>query len=78
MTTIWNYPFSWVNRRGSAAVASTAVAVSATAVTFSFRNHAFASANYRGTVFVKLAQAIPAATTGTLPILLETDRKSVV
>ena len=73
MTPIWNYPFSLVNRRGSAAVASTAVAVSATAVTFSFRNHAFASANYRGTVFVKLAQAIPAATTGTLPILFETN-----
>ena len=71
MIPIWNYPFSWVNRRGSAAVASTAVAVSATAVTFSFRNHAFASANYRGTVFVKLA--VPAATTGTLPILFETN-----
>ena len=34
---------------------------------------AFASANYRGTVFVKLAQAIPTGTTGTLPILFETN-----
>lgn len=73
MTPIWNYPFSWVNRRGSAAVASTAVAVSTTAVTFSFRNHAFTSVNYRGTVFVKLAQTIPTGTTGTLPILFETN-----
>ena len=73
MIPIWNYPFSWVNRRGSAAVASTAVAVTATAVTFSFRNHAFASANYRGTVFVKLALEVPAATTGTLSILFETN-----
>ena len=55
----WNYPFSWVNRRGSAATASTGVAVSTTAVTFSFRNHAFVNANYRGTIFVNIAQEIP-------------------
>lgn len=69
----WNYPFSWVNRRGSAATASTGVAVSTTAVTFSFRNHAFVNANYRGTIFVNIAQEIPTGTTGTLPIVFETN-----
>ena len=38
-----------------------------------FSCRGFASANYRGTVFVKLAQAIPTGTTGTLPILFETN-----
>lgn len=69
----WNSPFSWVNRRGSASIASTGVAVSTTAVTFSFRNHAFVNANYRGTIFVKIAQEIPSGTTGTLPIVFETN-----
>lgn len=70
---LWNYPFAWVNRRGSAAVASTGVSVGTASVVFSFRNHAFLSANYRGTVFVKLAQAIPSGTTTTLPIVFETN-----
>lgn len=69
----WNNPYTWVNRRGSAAIASTAVAVSTTAVTFSFRNHAFVNANYRGTIYVNIAQEIPADTTGTLPIVFETN-----
>lgn len=70
---VWNYPFAWVNRRGSAAVGSTGVAVNADSVVFSFRNHAFVNANYRGTIFVNLQQAVPTGTTGTLPILFETN-----
>ena len=70
---LWNNPFAWVNRRGSAAIASTSVSVTTDAVVFSFRNHAFVNSNYRGTVFVKLAQAIPTGTTTTLPILFETN-----
>lgn len=70
---IWNYPFAWVNRRGSAAVGSTGVVVNTDNVVFSFRNHAFLNANYRGTIFVNLQQAIPTGTTGTLPILFETN-----
>lgn len=70
---IWNNPFAWVNRRGSAAIASTGVTVTSDAVVFSFRNHAFVNNNYRGTVFVKLAQAIPTGATTTLPILFETN-----
>ena len=70
---IWGYPFSWVNRRGSAAVGSTAVKVQTDAVVFSFRNHAFVNNSYKGTVFVNLRQAIPTGTTPTLPILFETN-----
>lgn len=70
---IWGYPFSWVNRRGSAAIGSTGVTVKTDAVVFSFRNHAFLNANYRGTIFVNLQQAIPTGTTTTLPILFETN-----
>lgn len=70
---LWNYPFAWVNRRGSAAVGSTGVTVNTANVVFAFRNHAFLNSNYRGTIFVNLQQAIPSGTTTTLPILFETN-----
>lgn len=70
---LWLRPFTWVNRNGSAAIASTGVKVSTTDVVFTFKNHAFVNANYRGTIFVNLMQAIPTGTTGTLPILFETN-----
>lgn len=66
-------PFTWVNRRGSAAIQSTSVTVGTANVTFTFQAHAFLSNWYRGTVFVNLAQAIPTGTTGTLPIVFETN-----
>ena len=73
MALIWNNPFNWVNRRGSAAVGSTGVKVNTENVVFTFKNHAFVNANYRGTIFVNLLQAIPTGTTTTLPILFETN-----
>ena len=73
MAFVWNNPFTWVNRRGSAAIASQGVTVNADNVVFSFRNHAFVNANYRGTIFVNIAQSIPTGTTTTLPILFETN-----
>lgn len=70
---VWNNPYNWVNRRGSAAIASQGVVVNTANVVFSFRNHAFLNANYRGTIFVNLRNAIPSGTTTTLPILFETN-----
>lgn len=70
---MWIRPFSWVNRHGSAAIGSTGVNVNADNVTFTFKNHAFLNANYRGTVFVNLMQSIPTGTTGTLPVVFETN-----
>ncbi len=66
-------PFSWVNRRGSAVVQSNAVRVNTDNVVFTFPNHSFINSWYRGTVFVELAQAIPTGTTGTLPVVFETN-----
>ena len=51
---LWLRPFSWVNRNGSAAIASTGVKVNTANVVFTFKNHAFVNANYRGTIFVNL------------------------
>lgn len=70
---LWLRPYTWVNRNGSAAIASTGVKVNTADVVFTFKNHAFVNANYRGTIFVNLRQAIPTGTTGTLPILFETN-----
>lgn len=58
------YPFQFVNRRGSAAIATTGVNVSATNVVYTFSNHAFVNAWYRGTIFIDIAQAVPTGTTG--------------
>ena len=70
---LWLRPYTWVNRNGSAAIASTSVKVNTSDVVFTFKNHAFVNANYRGTIFVNLRQVIPTGTTGTLPILFETN-----
>lgn len=66
-------PFQFVNRRGSAALTTTGVTVGNSNVTFTFQNHAFLNAWYRGSVFINLAQAIPTGTTATLPIAFETN-----
>lgn len=66
-------PYQFVNKRGSAALTTTGVTVNADNVTFSFRNHAFLNAWYRGTIYIDLAQAIPSGTTTTLPIVFETN-----
>lgn len=66
-------PFTWVNRRGSAAITSSAVTVNTDNVVFNFPAHSFVSNWYRGTVFVNLSQAIQTGTTGTLPILFSTN-----
>ena len=67
------FPFQYVNRRGIPVLQTTGVTVSTTGVVLSFPNHAFANSWYRGLVLVELAQAIPAGTTGTLPVLFETN-----
>lgn len=67
------FPFQFVNRRGSATLSTIGVTVNTDNVTFSFQNHAFLNAWYRGTLFINLAQAIPTGTTATLPIVFETN-----
>lgn len=68
-----SYPFQFVNRRGSAALTTTGVNVGSSNVTFTFQNHAFLNAWYRGSVYINLAQEIPTGTTSTLPIVFSTN-----
>ena len=67
------YPFQFVNRRGSAAISTSGVTVNTANVVFSFPNHALVNAWYRETIYINIAQTIPTGTTGTLPILFETN-----
>lgn len=62
-----------VNREGIPAIRSLSVAVSTTQVSFDFRNHRNVGAPFRGLLVVNLAQAIPAGTTTTLPIVFTSD-----
>ena len=70
---LWLRHFTWVNRNGSAAIASTGVAVNTANLALPPHPPPPVNANYRGTIFVNLMQAIPTGTTGTLPILFETN-----
>lgn len=67
------FPFRYVNRNGSAYVVSSGVSASAEAVIYSFPAHSFASRSYLGSVFVEIAQAVPAGAATTLPIVFETN-----
>ncbi len=67
------YPFNYVNRRGIPVIRTEGVTVSTADVVFRFPNHAFAGSWYRGLVLVEISQAVPAGTTGTLPVLFETN-----
>lgn len=46
--------------------------VTTTAVTLNFEQHPFVNAPYNGLLIVKVSEAIPSGTTGTLPIVFQT------
>ncbi len=64
------FPFRYVNRNGSAYVVSSGVSATAEAVVYTFPAHSFASRSYLGSVYVEIAQAVPAGAATTLPIVL--------
>lgn len=68
------YPYQMINTRGIATIESTGVNVSTTAVTFTFNSDSPMPTPFRGLLVVKLAQAIPAGTTATLPIVFSSTR----
>ena len=78
---MWNFfffnPWTLVNRRGSVAVETQGVTVSDSAVTYAFRNRAFAGTNVRGTLFVRFAQTAPEGTTATLPIVFSCNGETI-
>lgn len=62
-----------VNVNGIPALRSNAVTVTATDVRFDFNSHANVGRPFVGIIAVQLAQAIPAGTTTTLPIVFTTE-----
>ena len=58
---------------GIPTLSSNSVSVSTTNVAFDFNNHRNVGRPFRGLVIVRLAQAIPAGTTATLPIVFTSD-----
>ena len=65
-------PYMLANSQGIPRLQATAVAVTATEVRFSFRSHPFLNAPFIGKLLFKLP-AIPAGTTGTLPVVFTTN-----
>ena len=66
-----------VNVNGIPALRSLSVAVTATDVRFDFNNHRNVGRPFRGLIIINLAQAIPAGTTGTLPVVFTSDGGNV-
>ena len=62
-----------VNRAGIPALRSTAVTVTANDVRFDFNSHPNVGRPFAGLVVGNIAQAIPAGTTDTLPIVFTTN-----
>lgn len=62
-----------VNINGIPTLSSNSVSVTATNVSFDFNNHRNVGRPFRGLLIVRLAQAIPAGTTDTLPIQFTSD-----
>lgn len=58
-----------VNVNGIPALSSLAVNVTTTQVAFDFNNHRNIGIPFRGLLIIRFNQAIPAGTTGTLPIV---------
>ena len=58
---------------GIPTLSSNSVSVTATNVAFDFNNHRNVGRPFRGLLIVRLAQAIPAGTTDTLPIVFTSD-----
>ncbi len=60
--------FFLANRRGIARIESTGLSVTTTEVTYNFRDHEFMRIPFAELFIVRLNQAIPTSTTGTLPV----------
>lgn len=68
----------YFTQRAIARIESAAVTVNGTTnVQFSFRPHPRINAPYNGIVIVRLAQAVPAGTTDTLPVIFNSGSGAV-
>lgn len=62
-----------VNVNGIPTLSSNSVSVGTAQVAFDFNNHRNVGRPFRGLIIIRLAQAIPTGTTGTLPIVFTSD-----
>ena len=62
-----------VNVNGIPTLSSNSVSVGTAQVAFDFNNHRNVGRPFRGLIIIRLAQAIPAGTTTTLPIQFTSD-----
>lgn len=69
-------PFILANRQGIPRLETTGVTVGTNEVTFNFNNHPFLLRNFNGLLLIRIAQAIPAGTTATLPIVFNTNGRA--
>ena len=67
------FGFPNLGRNNFNTIPSTKVTVGTENVTIEIPNHAFYRRNYVGSFFLSLREAIPAGTTGTLPVLIGTN-----
>lgn len=67
------FPFPSLGRVNFNTLPTVAVTVGTENVTLELPNHAFRNRDYVGGFYINLRQAIPAGTTGTLPILIGTN-----
>ena len=64
------FPFPLLGRNNFNTLPTVGVTVNTDNVTLELPNHAFRNRDYVGGFYINLRQAIPAGTTGTLPVLI--------
>lgn len=67
------FPFPVLGRNNFNTLPTVGVTVGTDNVTLELPNHAFRNRDYVGGFYINLRQAIPAGTTGTLPVLIGTN-----
>lgn len=67
------FPFPLLGRNNFNTLPTVGVTVNTDNVTLELPNHAFRNQDYVGGFYINLRQAIPAGTTGTLPVLIGTN-----
>lgn len=70
---MFNPIFFLSNRNGISRLATSAINVSTTAVTFTLPSNNIFYANFNGLILLKMEQEIPTGTTTTLPIILASN-----
>ena len=68
-----NYPFNFSNRRGIPLIETSSINVTDDNVVINIPNRSFRWLNDKGIILLRLNQAIPDGTTGTLPVLFSSN-----